>query len=85
MAQRSLPHILDVVAAILVIGFAVGIVYSPFPNPDLYWLLATGRRMAETHAFIYEDPFTFTVAGTPWSPQSWLSVVVYFLLYTMGG
>lgn len=85
VTPRSLPHLLDLAAAILVIAFAVGIVYFPFPNPDLYWLLATGRRMVETHAFIYQDPFTFTVAGSPWSPPSWLSAIAYFLLYKTGG
>lgn len=78
-------HAVDVVAVTVVVAFAAALVLFPFPNPDLYWLLATGRRMAETHAFIYHDPFTFTVAGSPWSPQSWLSAVLYFALFKTGG
>ena len=59
---------LDGIAAALVILFAMAMVLRPLPNLDLYWLLAVGRRIAETHAYIYRDPFTFTVPGTPWSP-----------------
>jgi len=85
MTQRRLSTLTELFAATLVIGFAMALVFFPFPNPDLYWLLATGRRMVETGAFIYQDPFTFTVAGSPWSPQSWLTALAYFLLNQTGG
>ncbi len=83
--SRHPAQILDLVAATLVVGFATGLVVFPFPNPDLFWLLATGRRMIDTHAFIYSDPFTFTIPGTPWSPQSWLAAIAYFLVHKLGG
>lgn len=85
MTQRARPGSLDLVAAAVLAAFAMALVFFPFPNPDLYWLLATGRRMAQTRAFIYHDPFTFTVAGSPWSPQSWLTAIVYLVLFKAGG
>jgi hypothetical protein len=73
------------VAAVLVIGFGMAMVVRPLPNLDLYWLLAVGRRIAETHAYIYRDPFTFTVPGTPWSPLSYLSGILFYTLFKLGG
>lgn len=76
---------LDIVAGALVILFAVAMVIRPLPNLDLYWLLAVGRRIAATHAYIYKDPFTFTVPGAPWSPLSYLSGILFYALFKMGG
>jgi len=84
LASASLTP-LDGIAAGLVILFAMAMVLRPLPNLDLYWLLAVGRRMAETHAYIYSDPFTFTVPGTPWSPLSYLSGIVFYALFKLGG
>lgn len=75
----------DAIAAGLVILFAMAMVVRPLPNLDLYWLLAVGRRMVETHAYIYRDPFTFTVPGTPWSPLSYLSGIIFYALFKLGG
>jgi hypothetical protein len=76
---------LDMVAATLVMVFAMAMVVRPLPNLDLYWLLAVGRRIVETHAYIYKDPFTFTVTGMPWSPLSYLSGIVFYGLMKLGG
>ena len=63
----------------------MAMVVRPLPNLDLYWLLAVGRRIVETGAYIYQDPFTFTVPGTPWSPLSYLSGIVFYGLFKLGG
>ena len=84
-AAAPRPTPLDLAAAILVTLFAMAMVVRPLPNLDLYWLMAVGRRITETHAYIYQDPFTFTVAGAPWSPQSYLSGVVFYALFKLGG
>ena len=81
--SRILP--LDLVAAALVVAFAMALVARPLPNLDLWWLLAVGRRIVETGAYIYKDPFTFTVTGTPWSPQAYASGILFYLLFKMGG
>jgi len=79
------PGVFDVIAAVVVIVFAMALVVRPLPNVDLYWLLAVGRRIVETHAYIYRDPFTYTVSGTPWSPLSYLSGVLFYALFKVGG
>jgi len=75
----------DRIAFALVVLFAMAMVIRPLPNLDLYWLLAVGRRIVATHRYIYQDPFTFTVAGTPWSPLSYLSGIVFYVLFKLGG
>lgn len=78
-------ELIDVMAAAIVMLFAMAMVVRPLPNLDLYWLLAVGRRIVETRTYIFEDPFTFTVAGTPWSPLSYLSGLVFYGLSKLGG
>jgi hypothetical protein len=75
----------DIAAAALVILFAMAMVIRPLPNLDLYWLLAVGRRIVETQRYIYQDPFTFTVTGSPWSPLSYLSGIIFYALSKVGG
>jgi Tetratricopeptide repeat len=75
----------DVLAAAAVTAFAMAIVVRPLPNLDLWWLLAVGRRIVETHRYIYSDPFSFTLAGAPWSPQSYASAIILFLLHQAAG
>jgi predicted TPR repeat methyltransferase len=76
---------INLLTAAIVTAFAMAIVVVPPPNLDLWWLMAVGRRMMETGAYIYQDPFTFTVAGSAWSPQAWLSALVYYGLHGAGG
>ncbi len=85
MSKRHSQNWLDVGVAIAVTLFAAALVIVPPPNLDLWWLLAVGRRIVETHAYIYRDPFTFTVAGAPWSPQSYLSAIVFYALHAAAG
>jgi len=86
VARPGAPRLaLDIAAASVAVLFAMAMVVRPLPNLDLWWLLAVGRRIVETGAYIYQDPFTFTVTGTPWSPQAWASGVLFFLLDKTGG
>jgi tetratricopeptide (TPR) repeat protein len=76
---------LDLAAATMVVAFAMAMVARPLPNLDLWWLLAVGRRIVETGAYIYQDPFSFTVAGAAWSPQAYASGILFYLLFKVGG
>jgi hypothetical protein len=85
LPQPPPPYWLDVLAAAAVVAFGITIVLKPLPNYDIWWMLAVGRRIVETGAYIYRDPFTFTVAGTPWSPQSYASAILFYALFKAGG
>ena len=83
--ERPSPGWLDVLASTVVVAFAMAIVFRPVPNLDIWWMLAVGRRIVETGRYIYKDPFTFTVTGTPWSPQSYASAILFYILFKAGG
>jgi tetratricopeptide (TPR) repeat protein len=76
---------LDYVVALAVLAFGAAVSLFALRNNDIWWLLATGRYILETKAFIYEDPFTFTLAGHPWSPQAYLSAIAFYLVHGGAG
>jgi hypothetical protein len=52
-------------------------------DPDLWWHVASGRIVDQTHHFIHIEPFSFTVAGQPWIDPEWLSGLIYWLAYLL--
>lgn len=56
----------------------------PVRNNDVWWHMAVGRQILETRSFITTDPFSFTLGGTPWVPQSYLAGILFYLCYTAG-
>ena len=54
-------------------------------SPDLWWNLASGRWMVEHKAWLGHDVFTFTSPGIAWINRTWLSAVVFQLLFGIGG
>ncbi len=58
---------------------------KPIQNPDLFWHLSAGRRLAETGTFVREDFLSWTLAGAPWSNFEWLVQLIYHWLHSAGG
>jgi tetratricopeptide (TPR) repeat protein len=77
---RQTPVDMAVAAGLLV--FVAGLSLFAVRNNDIWWLLAVARRIVETKAFITEDPFTFTVTGTPWAPQWYVSALIFHAIYS---
>ena len=46
-------------AVILSAAFCFWTVLFPLSSTDIWWHLAAGRRMVQTHAFLHEDPFAY--------------------------
>lgn len=76
---------LDMAMAAIVLAFAALVSLFAIRNNDVWWMMAVGRRILETKAFIYKDPFSFTLAGAPWSPQAYLSAIVFYLVHQGAG
>lgn len=71
---------------VLLLFFALLILtLRPIADPDFWWHLRTGELIAETHSIPHSDPFSFTVAGKTWIAHEWLSELIIFLLYRLGG
>ncbi|MEW6685220.1 MAG: tetratricopeptide repeat protein [Candidatus Edwardsbacteria bacterium] len=54
-------------------------------DPDLGLHLKTGEYILKNQAIPKEDPFTWTAKGKPWLSHSWLSAIIFYLLYLLGG
>ena len=54
-------------------------------DPDTYWHIAAGRWMIAHEAIPTADPFSNSVAGTPWVTHEWLSEVVLAAIYRYSG
>jgi hypothetical protein len=54
-------------------------------DPDMWWHLATGRTILADRAIPRHDPFSYTVPGRRWFTHEWLTQVVMYGLYLLGG
>src|SRR5262249_7640572 len=56
-----------------------------FGDPGSLWHITVGQRILISHKFLETDPFSFTHAGEPWVPQSWLCECGLALLHRLDG
>jgi hypothetical protein len=54
-------------------------------DPDTYWHIADGRRIWETGAVPRVDEWSYTMQGRPWIAKDWLSELLLFGAYSLGG
>ena len=66
----------------LVIGF--GACFAPAQN-DTWWHLRTGQEIWSTRTIDLRDHFSHTVNGTYWPNHEWLSQVLFYGVYRLGG
>jgi len=53
----------------------------PLGDPDQFWHLQVGQYIVTHMAVPVTDPFSFTMAGRPWTAHEWLYEVVMYLVY----
>jgi hypothetical protein len=46
-------------------------------DPDLWWHVKNGQNILDTHHWPTTDPYSFTVAGSPWLSYEWLGDVLF--------
>src|SRR5258705_9976268 len=46
-------------------------------DPDVWWHVKNGQNILDTHRWPTTDPYSFTVAGTPWLSYEWLGDVLF--------
>src|SRR5215471_16665213 len=56
-----------------------------FVDPDLWWHIKNGQNILATHRWPTTDPYSFTVAGTPWLSYEWLGDVLFGTVARYGG
>ena len=84
MLRHRIPSLYTTGAAAILGGIFFRSLGGPI-DTDLWWHLATGRRIAESGQVPRTDWMTFTFAGRPWVAQSWLADLVTWAGYRSGG
>src|SRR5260370_5293320 len=54
-------------------------------DPDLWWHIKNGQNILATHRWPTADPYSFTVAGTPWLSYEWLCDVLFWAVAPFAG
>lgn len=57
----------------------------PIGDPDFWWHLKTGQLILETKSIPISDDYAFTYSGVPWKAPEWLTEVLMYCLYKLGG
>src|SRR5258708_10386711 len=52
---------------------------------DTYWHIVSGRWMFQHFAIPTVGPFSYTMAGAPWTAHEWLSEIVFAAAFSIGG
>lgn len=74
-----------VLIAFLVSLLGVLTVRSRFNDPDMWWHLRTGKVIWTTHVIPITDIYSFTTNHHAYVPQEWLSQVLIYGAYKLGG
>jgi hypothetical protein len=70
--------------ALLFLAIAVAACLMPAQN-DTWWQLSAGREMWLGHRLLVTDTFSHTVNGAFWPNHEWLSQLVLYAAYAVGG
>jgi hypothetical protein len=57
---------------------------SPIQN-DTWWQLRAGADMWSAHRVLLTETYSHTAAGTFWPNHEWLSEIIYYAVYRVGG
>ena len=74
----------EVPVALIFVAMAALALLAP-AQPDTWTHLRTGREIWTTGALITTERFSFTSAGVPWHNHEWLSQLIFFGAYSLGG
>jgi hypothetical protein len=70
--------------ALLFLAIAATACLMPAQN-DTWWQLSAGREMWLGHRFLVADTFSHTASGAFWPNHEWLSQLVLYAAYALGG
>jgi len=61
------------------------IAIAPLRNSDAYWQVRTGEIILDSGKIPDTDPFSYTIAGSPWNNHQWGYEILVALLYRCCG
>lgn len=54
-------------------------------DADMWWHLRAGQVMWQSKTILLTDTFSYTRSGQPWVNAFWISEIVFYLFYKLGG
>ena len=87
-SQTSANHVRILVGLVIVMTSTIEFLISRntlLGEADMWWHIKTAEWIWQHGAFPTTDPFSFSHAGHPWIAKEWLSQLVYFASYNIGG
>ena len=78
------PQQADTGATLLFIAFSTVAACMPVHN-DTWWHLRLGREMWQSGSLLQTEHFGYLIAGTPVHNLEWLTQILFFLLFSIGG
>ena len=83
---RPAPTLVSLPALLAVLLFAFGLADAgTMIDGDSYWHVAVGRWIAEHASVPTKDVWSHTVPGIPWTAHEWLSELLMFRIWQLGG
>jgi hypothetical protein len=73
---------------VLAIGLFIALLAKsaiPITDQDLWWHLATGQHIVQTHSIPHHDIFSYTATDHKWITHEWLTEVGMIGLHRLGG
>jgi hypothetical protein len=58
---------------------------NPPIDPDMWWHLRSGQAMWQQKTILTQDQFSYTKFGMPWVNAFWVSDLLMYFLYLIGG
>jgi len=74
----------DLPVALIFVALA-GLALMAPPQPDTWTHLRTGKEIWDTGSIIQVERFSHTAEGRPWHNHEWLSQVLFYVAYALGG
>lgn len=74
----------DVAPTLIFVALAALACFAP-PQSDTWFHLRAGREMWETGSLITRERFSSTAAGIAWQNHEWLSQLLMYAIYAIGG
>jgi tetratricopeptide (TPR) repeat protein len=87
-ALRRLLRIetLSIVGMVLAAAFVLHTSASRVTDLDIWWHIAAGRLMRSTHALLSVEPFSYVLAGKPYTARhEWLAQILLSLVFDWSG
>jgi tetratricopeptide (TPR) repeat protein len=78
-------RLLGLVVGLLLVAHLTLLGFFEISSLDTWFHLKEGELYVTTHTLPSQDPFAFTTQGREWIKYSWLSDVVYYLIYAAAG